>query len=122
MQPLALYFAHTWQLHNTIAQLLAEEYNDFFDFSKICLSMTKNGHLSAIFQRPRRLNQAMKYKTTKVKKLLNLILSSYLRTLTCGRHRLVRILFLTYILLLSEDLVYRSSSGVVNFYTNTNLV
>ena len=30
----------------------------------------------------------------KAKKLLNSILSSYLRTLTCGRHRLVRILFL----------------------------
>ena len=36
----------------------------------------------------------MKFKTTKAKKLLNLILSSYLRTLTCGRHRSVRILFL----------------------------
>ena len=39
--------------------VLAEEYNDDFGFSKICLSMTKNGHLSQIFQRPRQLNHAI---------------------------------------------------------------
>jgi len=63
----------------------------------ICQTRKNNGHLLSNFQRPRRLNQALKYETTKAKKLLNLILSSYLRTLDCGRHRSVRILFLIHI-------------------------
>ena len=43
---------------------------------KIRHSTTNRGQNCPRFKRPRRLNQAMKYKTTKAKKLLNLILSS----------------------------------------------
>ena len=81
----------------------AQEFVVFFDFfapKNICQTRKNNGHLLSNFQRPRRLNQALKYETTKAKKLLNLILSSYLRTLTCGRHRSVRILFLVYMYIL----------------------
>ena len=70
---------------------------DFFGFENICQTWKTNGQLLPNFQCARRLNQAMKYKTTKAKKLLNSILSSYLRTLSPRRHRSVRILFLMYI-------------------------
>ena len=67
---------------------------DFFGFENICQTWKTNGQLLPNFQCARRLNQAMKYKTTKAKKLLNSILSPYLRTLSPRRHRSVRILFL----------------------------
>ena len=70
----------------------------------ICHLWKNYGHFRSIFQRPRRLNQAMKSQTTKAKKLLNLILSSYLRTLTHRRYRSVRILFLVSTYLLNKVL------------------
>ena len=55
-------------------QLMEEEYDDFFDFHEICHSWKEKGHLQPNFQLLLRLNQAMKSKSIRQKKILNIIL------------------------------------------------